>query len=185
MLDPKVLEAAYKAQGRAACRNCGAFPNSAWLADYLPGTIQAAFDAADLVPRRELNAVFKSLAEERRERIGESDEARAQVAVLREALKWALAYAAPAVEGRDYSAPLPITKDKLAQARAALTDTAAAAAQYQRVPEGYVVMPVEPTNRILEYLYGPFLSSSSHQSRIDAYKTAMQLTPKVSEPEGK
>ena len=93
-------------------------------------------DAADLVPRRELNAVFKSLAEERRERIGESDEARAQVAVLREALKWALAYAAPAVEGRDYSAPLPITKDKLAQARAALTDTAAAAAPQSGEPEG-------------------------------------------------
>ena len=105
-------------------------------------------------------------------------EARAQLAALRDALEQmgkeadenTKRHHQPTI-GYFFMAGVAETVPKL------LTDTAEAARGYQLVDDEHVVMPMEPTNRILEYLYGPFLSASSHQSRIDAYKTAMQLTP--------
>ncbi len=89
----------------------------------------------------ERDHLLDELTEARKQILGleDEDETRgAQVAALREALGWALTYAGPAVEGSENYKPV---RKKLAQARATLTNTAEAAAQYQRVPEGYVVVP--------------------------------------------
>lgn len=36
--------------------------------------------------------------------------------------------------------------------------------------QGLVIVPREPTNRMIEELYGEFIGSIAHQARIDGYK---------------
>jgi len=150
----------------------------------LIAAFKETLDDADLVPRGQhltddMNDIvaagleIERLTNQRDEARKEAETQGRQLAALRDILE-ALA--------RDGWLDA-ITGEQLECADAALYDTAAAAAQYRLVDDEHVVMPVEPTNRILHYLYGPFLSSSSHQSRIDAYKSAMQLAPAKPEPE--
>lgn len=93
-----------------------------------------------------------------------------QLAALREALKWALAYAGPAVEGSYSGQP---AKDKLAKARAAIAATTEAAAQYQWVPEGWQVMPIQRWPALSELMSG------------DDWQRILATAPKAGEPEGK
>ena len=200
-LDKKALEAAAKASWDAGYADDR--PTSAWedfnaldvpqddtdgkiAADHRKATtlsINAYLDTADLVPRSsvELDGMGWTAATQLQT---ERDEARAQIAALREALEQMGKEAAENTKrhhqptiGYFFMAGVAETVPKL------LTDTAEAARGYQLVDDEHVVMPMEPTNRILEYLYGPFISASSHQSRIDAYKTAMQLTPTATPPD--
>lgn len=44
----------------------------------------------------------------------------------------------------------------------------------------WTLMPAEPTREIIEALYGPYLSVSAHESRVEAYRAALraaQVTP--------
>ena len=140
-----------------------------WATSELSSAIQAYLDAADLVPRSDYKMALKRAMLAVKER----DEARAQIAALRKVCVRALqdvrsGYVLKATES----------------IKAALTDTAKAAEGWQRVDDEHVLMPLEPTNRIIEYLYGSFISASAHASRIEAYKNAMQLVPNPEAGEG-
>jgi hypothetical protein len=98
-------------------------------------------DGDDLVPRSELGEredQFDSLVHERDEARAQLDGAMRQVAALREALNWAMAYAGPDADRiallreEPHDGPHRL---KVRQARAALTDPIEAASEYQRVPE--------------------------------------------------
>ncbi len=41
---------------------------------------------------------------------------------------------------------------------------------------GLVVVPKKPTSRMIEELYGEFLSSTAHQARIDSYKDMLTVS---------
>lgn len=45
----------------------------------------------------------------------------------------------------------------------------------------FAVVPLEPTREIIEALYGPWLSVTAHESRIDAYKAAIAIAVKGEE----
>ncbi len=53
-----------------------------------------------------------------------------------------------------------------------LNDAKAAREAYENALEeqGLVIVPREPTNRMIEELYGEFIGSIAHQARIDGYK---------------
>ncbi len=146
--------------------------------------IKAYLDAADLVGRSELDE-FRASAEHQAAILDrdiarrEAEEQGRYVAALREALQWALAYAGPELEAL---AVLPNkSRKRLAQARAALTDTAEAAARYRLVDDEHVVVPVEPTMGMLEELYSPWLSTVANETRIKAYKAMIAAAPKAGE----
>ncbi len=164
---PKVLEAA-----RHKC------PGSFLTDDRLEEAIQAAFDAADLVPRSELEAHKRGhegatkILNARRVRLGELkierdgarheaeelartvDQEMAEVELqtgLAETRGKMLAALREALEGmlEDFGAPYD-GHLSVETARAVIADTAKAAAQYQRVPEGWGVFPVESTEQMRE-----------------------------------
>ena len=105
-----------------------------------------AIDAAGLVPRKRCPIGLDDSPEIcsagscdyclPRRLAGQRDEAHAQIAALREALEWALSYAAPLADDVSFKPP----RIKLVKAQVALTDTAKAAEGWVKVPEGYVVV---------------------------------------------
>ncbi len=197
ILDPKALDAAYE-----AC------PGTFLTDDRIRGVIQAYLDAADLVPRSRLNKQQLRGDENGRmcDKLGmERDEARRQVVAMEAAASASVRHAMNLAEtrgkqiaalreaglaiikyddmcrGKIKGLPTVGTASRNMQAfRAALTDTAAAAAQWVRVDDEHVVMPVEPNDEMLRTLvYGPL------STRIKRYKALLAAAPQAGEPEGK
>lgn len=155
-IKPEALEAAGK-QLRSVCGKIDQIfaqrdppPPREWAALY-EREVKSILDAADLVPRGEIRKGWQELMAER-------DEAHRDMNVLGEkyygtlaqlvVLRGALANTTSLLE--NFSIPRGVTRrqdrryrDTLRQSHAALTDTDTAAAQYQRVPEGYVVVPLK------------------------------------------
>ena len=99
--------------------------------------------------------IYDQLAKAKRELnevIGLADGRGQQIAALREALEKATRLVGAynnELQRKGFTAEArQPTVAVLREARAALTDTAAAAAQYQLVPEGYVVAPVKATQEM-------------------------------------
>ena len=102
-----------------------------------------------------------------------------QLAALREALVSMVNHFG-VLEYNEMVHPTAMAASK--SARAVLADTAAAAAQYQLVDDEYIVVPVEPTMEMIEQLYSNWLSTTAHQTRVDAYKAMLAAIPKAGEP---
>lgn len=45
----------------------------------------------------------------------------------------------------------------------------------QPVPHGYQLVPVEPTDELIEMLYGPYLTFVTHESRKKSYKEMLEV----------
>ena len=165
-LDPKVLKAAHK-----AC------PGTFLTDDRIIAVIEAAFNAADLVPRSDLLFQQKlrfDMLQERDEARREAERASTLADIVCDERD--LAYKVAKEQSKQLAALRAVITqfpyslkagnkaawDKL---NAALTDTASAAAQYQRVPEGYVVVP--------------------NLERMEEWARKLNTAaPKVDEPEG-
>lgn len=206
-LDAKALEAVGTypmPEGGWVCFHCGErFTKPGTARDHFgetpsKGAHAQCLDAADLVERRKYDDMVRALmhdndkarreAEERIPRhvydeVHDLNEKLAkQLAALREALGWLL----DEVEGYLETRPDDPIDHQTKLARAVLTDTGRGATQWVRVPEGHVVVPVEPTPEMSDagmntvgYQGVPI----SRGAAIHCYDKMLSAAPQAGEPE--
>ena len=163
-IDPKALVAAEKKFDEMTGHNWNGIMA-------MSAAIQAYLDAADLVESSEVEGLQAGLKRASQDWLGatkERDKARREAddylhelvderaraddafklqAALRATLLRLVDDFGPDVDADGWKDTF--SKRHVNEARALLTDTAEAAAQWQRVPEGYVVAPVKPTEEML------------------------------------